>query len=68
LLWSAFSSCYVAALPKKLREALDALCRDHDCLLQIGVFDEGQMAGWIRVKYAVYYGVRTRPRSRSRDV
>jgi len=35
--------------------------RDHEFLLAGGVFDEGQIAEWVRVKYDEYYGVRNRP-------
>lgn len=59
--WDEKRRASVKPLPSTLREALDALERDHDFLLAGGVFDEGQIAEWIKVKYEEYYGVRNRP-------
>jgi len=48
--------------PASLREACEALERDHDFLLAGGVFDEGQIADWISHKLnEEYYQVRNRP-------
>jgi glutamine synthetase len=44
-----------------LFEALHALENDHAFLLQGDVFDEGQIAEWIKVKMDEYYGVLNRP-------
>jgi len=59
--WSEEQRQAIKPLPTSLREALDALERDHDFLLQGDVFDEGQIAEWIRIKLDEYYGVRNRP-------
>jgi glutamine synthetase len=59
--WTAEQRKAITPLPTSLREALDALERDHEFLLAGGVFDEGQIAEWIKVKRDEYYGVRTRP-------
>lgn len=59
--WSDEQRKTIKPLPASLREALEALERDHDFLLQGGVFDEGQIAEWIKVKSQEYYGVRNRP-------
>ncbi len=60
-LWSEEQRKAIKPLPASLREALDALERDHEFLLQGAVFDEGQIAEWIKVKRQEYYGVRNRP-------
>lgn len=59
--WNEEQRRAIKPLPASLREALDALDKDHDFLLQGGVFDEGQIAEWIKVKSDEYYGVRNRP-------
>jgi glutamine synthetase len=59
--WSDEQRKAVRPLPATLKEALQALERDSDFLLQGGVFDAGQIEEWIRVKYDEYYGVRNRP-------
>ncbi len=59
--WTEEQRRAVKPLPASLREALEALERDHEFLLAGGVFDEGQIAEWIRIKYDEYYGVRNRP-------
>jgi len=59
--WSDEQRAAIKPLPASLREALDALERDHDFLLQGEVFDAGQIAEWIKVKRDEYYGVRNRP-------
>lgn len=59
--WSEEQRNAIKPLPASLREALDALEKDHDFLLQGEVFDEGQIAEWIKVKSEEYYGVRNRP-------
>ena len=59
--WNDEQRQAIKPLPSSLREALDALARDHDFLLQNGVFDAGQIAEWIKVKSDEYYGVRNRP-------
>lgn len=59
--WSDEQRTAIKPLPASLREALDALENDHDFLLQGEVFDEGQIAEWIKVKSEEYYGVRNRP-------
>lgn len=59
--WSEEQRKAIKPLPASLREALEALERDHDFLLAGGVFDEGQIAEWIRVKSDEYYDVRDRP-------
>jgi len=60
-LWNEDQRKTIKPLPASLREALDALERDHEFLLQGGVFDEGQIAEWIKVKRQEYYSVRNRP-------
>ncbi len=59
--WSEEQRRAIKPLPASLREALDALEKDCDFLLAGGVFDEGQIAEWIKVKSEEYYGVRNRP-------
>ena len=59
--WSDEQRNAIKPLPASLREALEALEKDHDFLLQGEVFDEGQIAEWIKVKSEEYYGVRNRP-------
>ena len=59
--WNDEQRKAIKPLPASLREALDALNRDHDFLLRGGVFDDGQIAEWIKVKLDEYYGVRNRP-------
>ncbi len=59
--WTEDQRKSIKPLPSSLREALEALQRDHEFLLQGGVFDEGQIAEWIKFKSEEYYGVRNRP-------
>ena len=59
--WSDEQRNAIKPLPASLREALEALEKDHEFLLQGEVFDEGQIAEWIKVKSEEYYGVRNRP-------
>jgi glutamine synthetase len=59
--WNEEQRRAIKPLPASLREALDALDKDHDFLLQGAVFDEGQIAEWIKVKSDEYFGVRNRP-------
>ena len=59
--WTEEQRRTITPLPTSLREALDALERDHEFLLQGGVFDEGQIAEWIKVKREEFLSVRMRP-------
>jgi len=59
--WSDEQRQTIRPLPRSLQEALDALQRDHRFLLEGEVFDEGQIAEWIKVKYEEHYAVRNRP-------
>jgi glutamine synthetase len=59
--WSEEQRRAIKPLPSSMREALDALERDHEFLLAGDVFDPGQIAEWIKVKRDEYYNVRTRP-------
>jgi glutamine synthetase len=59
--WNEEQRKAIKPLPASLREALEALDKDHDFLLQGEVFDEGQIAEWIKVKADEYYDVRNRP-------
>jgi len=59
--WTDEQRKAIKPLPASLREALDALERDQEFLLEGGVFDAGQIAEWIKVKRAEYYSVRNRP-------
>ena len=59
--WNEEQRQSIKPLPASLKEALDALEKDHDFLLQGDVFDAGQIAEWIKVKSEEYYGVRNRP-------
>jgi glutamine synthetase len=59
--WTEEQRKAIKPLPRSLQEALEALERDHEFLLQGGVFDEGQITEWIRVKYEEDYAVRNRP-------
>lgn len=60
--WPPEKRAAIKALPGTLREALEALERDHEFLLAGGVFDEELIADWIRHKLnAEYYAVRNRP-------
>jgi len=59
--WTDEQRTTIKPLPDSLREALDALERDHEFLLEGDVFDAGQIAEWIKVKSDEYYGVRNRP-------
>ncbi len=51
----------IKPLPSSLREALEALDRDHAYLLEGSVFDEGHIDDWIKTKYKEYYEIRNRP-------
>jgi glutamine synthetase len=59
--WSDEQRRAIKPLPTSLRESLDALERDHEFLLQGDVFDEGQIAEWIRFRRDEYYAVLNRP-------
>jgi len=60
--WTDEQRKKIKPLPSSLREACEALERDHDFLLAGGVFDEGQIADWISHKLdEEYYQVRNRP-------
>ena len=60
--WTDEQRKKIKPLPASLREALEALERDHDFLLAGGVFDEGQITDWIAHKLNdEYYQVRNRP-------
>lgn len=59
--WSEDQRTKIRPLPASLREALEALERDHEFLLAGGVFDEGHIADWIRVKHDEFFAVRNRP-------
>lgn len=59
--WNEEQRTSIRPLPASLREALDALTKDHAFLLAGNVFDEGQIGEWIKVKSDEYYGVRNRP-------
>jgi glutamine synthetase len=59
--WNDEQRKAVKPLPSSLFEALRALENDHEFLLQGAVFDEGQIAEWIKVKMEEYYGVQNRP-------
>jgi glutamine synthetase len=59
--WSEEQRKTIRPLPASLREALDALERDHAFLLAGDVFDAGQIAEWIKVRRDEYFAVRNRP-------
>ena len=59
--WTEEQRKTIKPLPTSLREALDALERDQEFLLEGGVFDDGQIAEWIKVKREEYCSVRNRP-------
>jgi glutamine synthetase len=60
--WTDEQRKQIRPLPASLREACEALERDHDFLLAGGLFDEGQIADWIAHKLNdEYYQVRNRP-------
>ena len=59
--WTEEQRKTIRPLPRSLQEALEALERDHEFLLHGGVFDEGQLAEWVKVKYEEHYAVRNRP-------
>jgi len=54
----------IRSLPLSMEEALDALERDHEFLLQGGVFDEGLLKAWVALKRAEALDVRCRPHPR----
>jgi glutamine synthetase len=51
----------IECLPRFLHEALDALEKDHDYLMEGGVFTEDLLETWISVKRSEIDGVQTRP-------
>ena len=51
----------IRPLPSSLKEALDALEKDHQYLLEGGVFSEDIIQVWIERKMKDYYEVRNRP-------
>lgn len=59
--WPEERRSSIKPLPGSLREALDALERDHAFLLEGEVFDPGQIEEWVKVKREEYYSVRNRP-------
>lgn len=59
--WTDAQRAAIKPLPSSLNEALDALARDHDFLLAGNVFDDGQIADWIKVKTEEHRSVRNRP-------
>ena len=59
--WNDEQRKAIKPLPSSLFEALRALENDHEFLLQGAVFDEGQIAEWIKVKMDEYYGMQNRP-------
>jgi glutamine synthetase len=59
--WSEEQRRSIKPLPRSLQEALEALGRDHEFLLAGGVFDEGQISEWSKVKFEEHYAVRNRP-------
>jgi len=60
--WTEQQRKKIRPLPASLREACEALERDHGFLLAGDVFDEGQIADWISHKLdEEYYQVRNRP-------
>jgi len=59
--WSEEQRKSIRPLPRSVLEALDALQRDHEFLLQGDVFDKGQIAEWIQIHSEEYYAVRNRP-------
>lgn len=59
--WSLEKRKSIKPLPASLRESMEALEKDHEFLLQGGVFDERQIADWIQAKSDEYFNVRNRP-------
>jgi glutamine synthetase len=51
----------IKPLPSSLKEALDALEKDHDYLLEGGVFSRDVITMWVERKMREYYEVRNRP-------
>jgi len=58
--WSEEQRKSIRPLPSSLVQALDALENDHQFLLEGGVFDQGQIAEWIKARRAEYCGVLNR--------
>jgi glutamine synthetase len=52
---------HIKPLPSSLKEALDALEKDHQYLLEGGVFNSDIIEMWIERKMKDYYEVRNRP-------
>jgi len=59
--WTPEQRKAIKALPSSLRQAIEALEKDHEFLLCGGVFDEGQISEWIMVKSDEHYAVLNRP-------
>lgn len=59
--WTPQQRKKIKPLPASLREAMEALERDHEFLLQGDVFDEQQISEWIQAKSDEYFNVRNRP-------
>jgi glutamine synthetase len=59
--WPAEKRAAIKALPTSLEEALSALERDHDFLLEGGVFSPEMIERWITKKRAEERAVRDRP-------
>jgi len=59
--WPAEKRAGIKALPTSLEQALDALERDHDFLLEGGVFSREMLQRWITKKRAEERAVRDRP-------
>jgi glutamine synthetase len=58
---SAEELARIHQLPTSLNKALNALERDHDYLLEGGVFTEDLLASWIRLKRQEVTEIRVRP-------
>jgi glutamine synthetase len=59
--WPAEKRALIKALPTSLDEALDALERDHEFLLEGGVFSEEMLHRWVTRKRSEERSVRDRP-------
>ncbi|HDN79110.1 MAG TPA: hypothetical protein ENG33_01435, partial [Chloroflexi bacterium] len=59
--WTEEQRAKLKQLPSSLKEALEALAKDHDFLLAGGVFSEELIERWIEHKMKEHYAVRNRP-------
>jgi glutamine synthetase len=59
--WPAEKRAHIKALPTSLDEALDALERDHDFLLEGSVFSPEMLHRWVKRKRSEERSVRDRP-------